>query len=1461
MFKVNFQAIIIALICLSLAASVFADVVKNDLDPIIKINPNHERFESLTDPSPQQPSFKKPASALNRLPEDLYPTSPPLDYFCDILDYTNGVPYYFWTIPDAFDDDYLNMRFTSESNYTCTLLYAHLLVYGDAIVGAPDMRVYLWDDDGFGFPGNKIDSVDIPYSLLPPSGLGYVTADFSAGNYIFEDGEEYHYGFTMIGGPGDTIAIVSDDGTGPYSGEERASEFYNGGWGTMLNDWGMDVSFFILSEHCCSEIPFSDCYEISYIQNISYYWRAPHLVYGDSAFAQRFTFGGNDTLVSVDFAVYDDSGVPGATGIFGNNDIYISVYDNLYGLPHDLIISDTVPAGTYAAYPAITTAYFDNFVLEDGDYHIAFSTDAEFGSGEYESILSSDGTDGVGGSSSFYEGAWHSMFVGWGIDVNFYIVPYVCNDPTICEIESCYEGLGYLWRLPDRYGDVGHAQKISTGSSYECRVQEVDIMFYWSGTSGYPTQYSYNTDISINPDVGGLPGYPIATITLTPADYATWGLTAPGVNGVWVTVDFTNTAYVSGDFWVTVNSLAPDTLTGIRVVSDAGGGPCLNSWAEDWGGGNWHLMTDGWGVGNDWAMVMEVENCCIPNTQPCPPAYSWSTLQGNYQRTGNNNVTLSDSECDLTLDWSFSHPTNGISFTGPVTYEDRVVCSFSEEYQVFDFNGVHQYTYVPQQGPFPPGDIRCAPTVTIIQGYPNPVMFVSGGSNQEVHAVDFNTGSLIWSRDINTVGTGGMFGNTRWGVFTVVNENVYWGTDDGMIVGVDALTGTLKPGYPVDLSQSTWISGATNGTDLFYCTRSTAVEGDVYSIDASTGSINWQLSSTDGLQGQYLYTHENGYNGDEGFTGGISYDWSFGCLYCNSRAEADHPTDGLFYRIYANGGGLVGPATFANRVLYSTPVIDMNRVLMTSFTRWASPPTGGDIYAVNKFTGGVDMAVPGGPAAFPFYNNGALSCENEPNADQFYVFSYDGFLQCLNSTNGEELWRRRADSGPGYANRGMAGCLTIDTYDNPYLFYGDIAGNLYCLSKGFDRPRLVIQTYQPSVPVEFGSATNHIVVIDEVFTNTGCADLNITEVNVDSESFGIDIPDFTATRVSSDFMDRAGKIADKLSKEAFLSKYIRPSNYTADENVFDISNESNKLNRNSMASGFPSFLNSVVHPAVGDVIPVWYALDIELDVIQANIDRGPQSFYLQICTDDPDFFLNDPSLCPEIYVTLVGGCLVDTSTLYFGVGGNNEQLVSNTGRLGTGDWADGPAGYESFNIDGDDHSYYQGAYAFGVSQYEVACNTQDWTSGGGEADAMISLQPDPNWCDNECKPFLDAGVTLGFITHDGGLTYSPILGNMVCKSFVDSVQNYDLGSGWDWENFGAPFDNSLTMGLYTNGRVVGAVDVPELANLTVEILEFTERNGNPINNWKLWELWDCDNGADTVAIDKSISTAWAYNPC
>jgi hypothetical protein len=216
--------------------------------------------------------------------------------------------------------------------------------------------------------------------------------------------------------------------------------------------------------------------------------------------------------------------------------------------------------------------------------------------------------------------------------------------------------------------------------------------------------------------------------------------------------------------------------------------------------------------------------------------------------------------------------------------------------------------------------------------------------------------------------------------------------------------------------------------------------------------------------------------------------------------------------------------------------------------------------------------------------------------------------------------------------------------------------------------------------------------------------------------------------------------------------------------------------------------------------------------------------------------------------------LIDTTTLHFGVGGANVQLVTNTGRLGTGDWT--PHGFE---IDGDGASYYQGAYVYGVSKYRIAVHSQDWTSGGGEADAFVSMQPDPNWCDNNCKPHLLASQNLAEMTTDGGNNYSFILGDIVCKTFLDSVQNFDLGFGWDWENWGAPFDNDSTMGLMCDGRVAGALDVPELANLTVEILEFEERNGGTVDNWYLGEIVDVDNGGDEVAIDTDISTAWSYN--
>ena len=1457
-------AVFVLGLVVALNGTAISDVFKEGMAPYESFNPDNPRFENILNAGPAQPSFKKPASALQMLPTGQFTTAPPLDYFCDLQDYTNGSPAYFWTIPDAYGDDLFNMRFTTEANYSCTLMYAHLLMYGTAMVGTPDLRVYLYDDDGFGFPGNKIDSVDIPNALLPTSGIAYVTADFSntVANggipYVFENGEEYHYAWSIVqNDPGDVLAIISDDGTGPFAGEERASENYGGTWGTMLNDWGVDVSFFILSERCCSEIPYTDCYWGGLYDGFAYFWRAPHPTWGDEAYAMRFLAATPETLQFVDVYIYDD-GV--ATSGFGTLDATMTLYaDDGTGLPGAVITSQTLAGGSYAA--GWNTFTFNEIVT--GDFHLAFSSNAVFGTGEYLSCLSDDGTTPHGASSSYWAGGpWVDMASGWGLDADFVFDPFMCKDEySLCSINYCYTGLNYLWRLPDAYGDVGEGQKIAAASAgSECRPQEVSIAMFWSGSTDYPTMYSYNTDVSINPDVAGLPGPAVATITLTPADYAAAGLTGMGVGAVWVTVDFNDLAYVSGDYWVTINSLAPDPTTGIRVISDAGGGPCVDTWVEDWGGGNWHLMTDGWGVGADWTMALEAEHCCVPYTgRVCGTPTDFPTLMGNMARDGATFVELDDPQCDLTLDWNYQGTDLNI-WAGPVIYGDYVVQSFTDEYRIFDLSGteVSWSPYNPQAGPFVAGDLRCSPTIATVSTYPNPIMFCAGGSNNETHAVDFVTGVKIWSHDVTSVGPAHLYGNTRWGVYTVVGDNVYWGTDDGYVVAADAATGAfIWTPEATDLVQATWKSGASDGSALFYSTRSTAVEGDIYSLSAATGAINWQLSATAGLQGSLVYAS---YTGDEGFTGGVSYDADFGYLYAGSRCDAgDHPTGGLIYRLRAGTGALVGPVTLADRTLYATPIVDKNRIYCASFNRWASPPQGGDLFAVNKFTGGVDWATSGGPDAFPFDVNGALSCEPEPDPDFLFTFTYNGFLLCTNAETGEQVYRRRSEPNIAAYTRGQHVALAVDPLGEPVMAVADFQGNLAVFRKSInDRSRLQIETYNPTASVEFGPATSLPVFIYGVFTNTGCANLNITSSAADEISFsGSTPPGYVASNISSDIMDRADKIADNLAREAYLSKFIRPSEIS-DDILASRDNNLEKIN-NRAAAGFPPFLNSVTHPVAGDVIIPGGSLDIELDVIQAAINRGPQPFYLQICSDDPDYFIDDVSKCPEVYITLVGGCLIDTTTLHFGVGSTNEELVTNTGRLGTGDWGDGDAGHNGFLIDGDGASYYQGSYAFGVSQYEVATNTQDWTSGGGEADAMISLQPDPNWCDNNCKAFLDAGVTLGYITSDG-ITYSPILGNMVCKSFIDSVQNFDLGAGWDWENWTAPFDNSLTMGLYTNGSVVGAVDVPELANLTVEVLEITERNGNPVNGWKMWEFWDCDNGGDTVAIDKNISSAWAYNP-
>ncbi|MDH3939325.1 MAG: PQQ-like beta-propeller repeat protein, partial [candidate division Zixibacteria bacterium] len=767
---------------------------------------------------------------------------------------------------------------------------------------------------------------------------------------------------------------------------------------------------------------------------------------------------------------------------------------------------------------------------------------------------------------------------------------------------------------------------------------------------------------------------------------------------------------------------------------------------------------------------------------------------------------------------------------------------------------------------FPLGNqIRCTPHIA------GGVMYLSGGDQQSTSAWDFATGAPIWSRDITSVGVGGLFGQTRYGSFIILDQGgtdvLYFGTDDGAIVAVDAATGALYGGWasnPVYIAPGAPLkSGSTDGSQLFYNTYPGGVEGDVYAIDGASGAINWQLSTAGGLQAATVYPE--GPQGGEGFAAPNAVDLEKSLLFVNSSIAAPyHPGDGVMYGINTSDGSVAYavPSHRPNTAgTAAGPVVDRARIYQAGQSWWATPPAGGLILAFNKTTGASVWAT-SSPEYNTYRGDMALSCEPEGADDILIDVGHHGFIDFRNSATGDEIFRRRITYG------GFPNSIALSAAIGPgYLAISDLYGTLSVLAKGDDRPRLEIQSYQPSPSVEFGPATSLHVPLPNELVNTGCTDLIFGQLETNTSANHPWIPpDFAPANVRPDVMDRASSITDRLT-EGFELKAI-PARPEADVDDYFVLRDRGEQMLNLGADAGVPFLQyathteAVVWPHAGDILAAGDTADLVLDVNQSMILRGPQDFYIVIPSNDPDFYLHD--VCgqtlygaPEIHVTIVGGCLIDTTTMQFGMGGGNTQLVTNNGRIGTGDWDP-----HAIDIDGDDASVYQGSFVWAGGVFEQALSTQDWYSGGGEAESYWSMQPDPNWCDDMCKAHIDEGVTLsclgGYSTD--GLTYEPIMGNRVCATYLDSMQNFDLGGGWDWSNYGAPFDNDLTMGLMCNSRTVGAVDFEPLKDLTVDIMEITERNGDPVDGWRMGATMDYDVGSDDIASRSAAgSAAWVSN--
>jgi hypothetical protein len=176
-----------------------------------------------------------------------------LDDVTDTLKLDDGSILYAFNYPDAFGDNYRNLRFQSPANGTLTGVMMAFATrdFNRYTSGDPALVVMVWPSGADSFPvlGQELLRDTIPFAdysgsvFSLDSGLAgwhnrpaqFVAVDLSAYGVHLQSGQWFHVGYTAIlNSPDDTLSILSDDGS---PSTNRGSEYYNGHFYPMSRSW------------------------------------------------------------------------------------------------------------------------------------------------------------------------------------------------------------------------------------------------------------------------------------------------------------------------------------------------------------------------------------------------------------------------------------------------------------------------------------------------------------------------------------------------------------------------------------------------------------------------------------------------------------------------------------------------------------------------------------------------------------------------------------------------------------------------------------------------------------------------------------------------------------------------------------------------------------------------------------------------------------------------------------------------------------------------------------------------------------------------------------------------------------------------------------------------------------------------------------------------------------------------
>ncbi len=288
-----------------------------------------------------------------------------------------------------------------------------------------------------------------------------------------------------------------------------------------------------------------------------------------------------------------------------------------------------------------------------------------------------------------------------------------------------------------------------------------------------------------------------------------------------------------------------------------------------------------------------------------------------------------------------------------------------------------------------------------------------------------DTNNVLWE-----YGTGGTVASSP----AVVDGNVFFGSIDGNVYCLDALTGAWIWQYPT--GDTVWSSPAVVDGKIFIGSGEMASgASNVYCLDALTGAWIWQYTTSGGVDSSpvvadgkvFFGSHDGNVYCVDALTGAFIWQYTTGGCVFSSPAVAEGKVyfgskDFNLYCVDASTGAWIWQYTTGSIGVMSSPAVVEGKVFFG-----ASNLPYGTVYCLNALTGAF---------IWQYMTMGNMVQSSPAVADgKVFVGAFNGNVYCLNALTGAFIWQ--------YTTGGTV--LSSPAVADGKVYFGSDDNNIYCL--------------------------------------------------------------------------------------------------------------------------------------------------------------------------------------------------------------------------------------------------------------------------------------------------------------------------------------------------------------------------------------------------------------------------------